>query len=170
MLAGNKLKQLPEEIGQFKSLRKLQLAGNQLTSLPHVICTMTQLQVQEALLISVKRVFFRLAYKLLAHDCISNLPLLFPSPPAIRFEVGVAITGSLFLDLLVIGRQQQDQELVRSCKQVFPGLPWHTWQAKARAVCSLYAFGDEYFRSQAAAILPRDGVWGSKNYQIMGTF
>lgn len=45
VLAGNKLKQLPEEIGQFKSLRKLQLAGNQLTNLPHIICTMTQLQV-----------------------------------------------------------------------------------------------------------------------------
>ncbi len=45
VLAGNKLKQLPEEIGQFRSLKRLQLAGNQLTSLPPVVTTLTQLEV-----------------------------------------------------------------------------------------------------------------------------
>jgi Leucine-rich repeat (LRR) protein len=44
-LAGNMLRELPEELGGLTSLRKLQLSGNRLKALPDSLCGLSQLEV-----------------------------------------------------------------------------------------------------------------------------
>ncbi len=44
-LAGNDLRDVPEDICNLKKLRKLQLSGNRLKSLPESLCSLSNLQV-----------------------------------------------------------------------------------------------------------------------------
>lgn len=44
-MAGNDLRELPDEMGQLTSLRKLQLSGNRLKGLPESLCSIPNLEV-----------------------------------------------------------------------------------------------------------------------------